>query len=95
MKRVVATFYKKIKKGNDREHSIAALNKQLVSPSRSVAPHYGYTSIMTVILLFKVSPAIENVTHLILLRQNSLSAMVNVVILTQLTLESCASTPSE
>jgi hypothetical protein len=37
--------------------SIAALDKQLVSPSRSVAPHYEDSSTMTVILLFKVSPA--------------------------------------
>jgi len=30
-----------IKKSNDREKSIVALKKQLISPSRPVAPHYG------------------------------------------------------
>jgi hypothetical protein len=36
----MVTVYMKTKKSNDREKSIAALCRQLVSPSRSVAPHY-------------------------------------------------------
>ena len=37
---IYSALLNKIKKSNDREKSIVALCKQLVSPSRPVAPHY-------------------------------------------------------
>jgi hypothetical protein len=77
----------KNKKGNDRELYHYLVSNEIIAPSRSVAPHYESFFIMTVLPLFKVTPANKSMTKIYLLRQDSLSSVIFVVILTQITFE--------
>lgn len=87
--------WEKIQKRAAIENSIAALNKQQVSPPRSVAPHYRYFIYNDSVTLIQSNPSKTNIDKFALLRQSFLSAVVLVVILIQLTLKARASTPPE